>query len=107
MGSEFVYVLEGVMDYQHQESVFRMEAGDSLLFDGEGLHGPARIIEAPIRFLSVFVTRERSEEHTSELQSRGHLVCRLLLEKKKMSRKAEEGQGRLSVEPRGDRDPTN
>src|SRR5690554_7109745 len=27
-------------------------------------------------------TRERSEEHTSELQSRPHLVCRLLLEKK-------------------------
>src|SRR5437660_2159238 len=30
---------------------------------------------------TVFVLR--SEEHTSELQSRGHLVCRLLLEKKK------------------------
>src|SRR5439155_15083781 len=29
------------------------------------------------------VRGERSEEHTSELQSRGHLVCRLLLEKKK------------------------
>src|SRR5690625_5312395 len=29
----------------------------------------------------------RSEEHTSELQSRGHLVCRLLLEKKKKNRK--------------------
>src|SRR5439155_15840583 len=28
----------------------------------------------------------RSEEHTSELQSRGHLVCRLLLEKKKQIR---------------------
>src|SRR5207253_8759061 len=28
----------------------------------------------------------RSEEHTSELQSRGHLVCRLLLEKKKDKR---------------------
>src|SRR5439155_27216870 len=28
----------------------------------------------------------RSEEHTSELQSRGHLVCRLLLEKKKTAR---------------------
>src|SRR5690625_6074732 len=27
----------------------------------------------------------RSEEHTSELQSRGHLVCRLLLEKKKQN----------------------
>src|SRR5437660_4381984 len=29
----------------------------------------------------------RSEEHTSELQSRGHLVCRLLLEKKKEKHK--------------------
>src|SRR5207253_878799 len=29
----------------------------------------------------------RSEEHTSELQSRGHLVCRLLLEKKKPKRR--------------------
>src|SRR5437870_11165780 len=30
----------------------------------------------------------RSEEHTSELQSRGHLVCRLLLEKKKTNTSA-------------------
>src|SRR5437870_6400542 len=30
--------------------------------------------------------RRRSEEHTSELQSRGHLVCRLLLEKKNQPR---------------------
>src|SRR2546429_2466755 len=29
------------------------------------------------------ITHPRSEEHTSELQSRLHLVCRLLLEKKK------------------------
>src|SRR5690625_3693364 len=35
---------------------------------------------------SFHVFKERSEEHTSELQSRGHLVCRLLLEKKKPSR---------------------
>src|SRR5437870_11272718 len=33
------------------------------------------------RALSLFL-RLRSEEHTSELQSRGHLVCRLLLKKK-------------------------
>src|SRR2546429_6305592 len=31
--------------------------------------------------------QQRSEEHTSELQSRLHLVCRLLLEKKKKSSK--------------------
>src|SRR5439155_25691480 len=32
---------------------------------------------------------DRSEEHTSELQSRGHLVCRLLLEKKKKNTQKE------------------
>src|SRR3989442_2359925 len=36
----------------------------------------------------------RSEEHTSELQSRPHLVCRLLLEKKKKS-----GHGSIVVRP--------
>ena len=35
-------------------------------------------------------TKIRSEEHTSELQSRGHLVCRLLLEKKKHKKKEKE-----------------
>src|SRR5437660_4044704 len=48
---------------------------------------------APIAAMELFLLRSsrwgrhlkeaRSEEHTSELQSRGHLVCRLLLEKKK------------------------
>src|SRR5690625_6702640 len=33
---------------------------------------------------ATFMKKARSEEHTSELQSRGHLVCRLLLEKKKI-----------------------
>src|SRR5690625_6751342 len=35
------------------------------------------------RFNQALTQTGRSEEHTSELQSRGHLVCRLLLEKKK------------------------
>src|SRR5690625_6265709 len=33
-------------------------------------------------FREAYLGSSRSEEHTSELQSRGHLVCRLLLEKK-------------------------
>src|SRR2546422_4599717 len=37
----------------------------------------------------VFIGKDRSEEHTSELQSRLHLVCRLLLEKKKLERRRE------------------
>src|SRR2546422_6095701 len=54
--------------------------------------------------------RKRSEEHTSELQSRLHLVCRLLLEKKKKNRRANptystatpctfQTNGRCSVRP--------
>src|SRR5690625_5514503 len=34
-------------------------------------------------WFNIITQLSRSEEHTSELQSRGHLVCRLLLEKKK------------------------
>src|SRR5207253_8619521 len=41
----------------------------------------------------------RSEEHTSELQSRGHLVCRLLLEKKNY-------ESSQAINPNGKRNPT-
>ncbi len=52
-GTEFIYVLEGVMDYAHSRSVYRLHPGDSLQIDGEGAHGPADLIDVPIRFLSV------------------------------------------------------
>src|SRR5690625_7011390 len=42
-----------------------------------------RTVQELLGHQSVKTTMIRSEEHTSELQSRGHLVCRLLLEKKK------------------------
>src|SRR3989449_8290316 len=40
---------------------------------------------------------ERSEEHTSELQSRLHLVCRLLLEKKKKKKQANKPKQQLEI----------
>src|SRR5207253_11244373 len=43
----------------------------------------SRAWTAAIVAIRNYGTGDRSEEHTSELQSRGHLVCRLLLEKKK------------------------
>src|SRR5687768_17860287 len=43
-------------------------------------HHGGRVVRRLPRYLGV---RNRSEEHTSQLQSRLHLVCRLLLEKKK------------------------
>src|SRR5437870_9158179 len=48
---------------------------------------PTRRQGPPLGAVQVCVPPEgRSEEHTSELQSRGHLVCRLLLEKKNIPR---------------------
>src|SRR5690625_6913570 len=43
-------------------------------------------ITVEVNVLKALNRVQRSEEHTSELQSRGHLVCRLLLEKKKKTK---------------------
>src|SRR5690625_7115901 len=73
-------VLEGV-DGVHQPAVEAQGGGDGLVpvrqrADADGqIGGRDGAGEAVVDL--------RSEEHTSELQSRGHLVCRLLLEKKK------------------------
>src|SRR3712207_8832786 len=44
--------------------------------------GGGGILQVPARGHHLRVLQQRSEEHTSELQSRQYLVCRLLLEKK-------------------------
>src|SRR5437763_10092704 len=69
----------------------------STLFPYTTLFRSAQIVEGPVGFYSLcehhalpfhgrayigYVAGERSEEHTSELQSPMYLVCRLLLEKK-------------------------
>src|SRR5437870_9921254 len=50
----------------------------------------ALIVDHHVRRQVPVLASQRSEEHTSELQSRGHLVCRLLLEKKKNNNKAQQ-----------------
>src|SRR5687768_18356067 len=69
---------------------------------GSGVAGPGRRLRAlrrAGRHLRSVRTRpqaglacRRSEEHTSELQSRLHLVCRLLLEKKKKKKKKQKNK---------------
>src|SRR2546429_3268660 len=68
-------------DYRPESG--RKVSGAAALFarpDGSGTQRQARSGDWPRRG-----NPARSEEHTSELQSRLHLVCRLLLEKKKAS----------------------
>src|SRR5690242_21551988 len=57
----------------------------SLLASHRCLAGPAQAWEVSIGHGSALVPASRSEEHTSELQSHVNIVCRLLLEKKKLN----------------------
>src|SRR5690554_2613866 len=63
----------------------KYEVGEYLDLFGIGINVDIGFLNLPISNADglMFVEMYRSEEHTSELQSRPHLVCRLLLEKKK------------------------
>src|SRR5690606_41121078 len=66
-------------ELQHRDTTFNYV--DQL--DLTAMAGQARIDLGLQQVVDTVVQRARSEEHTSELQSRENLVCRLLLEKKK------------------------
>src|SRR5690625_6753637 len=74
----------GIIEWQaHQKYV----AATPIRVNVNGIRGKStvtRLITGIIKEAGYkTIGKTRSEEHTSELQSRGHLVCRLLLEKKK------------------------
>jgi DNA-binding XRE family transcriptional regulator len=52
-GTEFIYMLEGQLEYRHGQSTYLLEPGDSLTFRGDIPHGPEKLIELPIRFLAI------------------------------------------------------
>ena len=54
-GTEFLYMLEGRMEYRHGQHTYLLTPGDALTFRGEVPHGPERLIELPIRFLTTIV----------------------------------------------------
>jgi transcriptional regulator with XRE-family HTH domain len=54
-GHEFIYLLEGQLEYRCGPETYLLEPGDSLSFSGEVPHGPERLVRCPIRFLSVIV----------------------------------------------------
>lgn len=54
-GTELLYMLEGVIEYRCGQSTYVLEPGDALTFQGEVPHGPHRLLQCPIRFLSFTV----------------------------------------------------
>jgi transcriptional regulator with XRE-family HTH domain len=52
-GIEFIYMLEGCVDYRHADKNYRLNPGDCLFFDADAPHGPDESITLPVKFLSV------------------------------------------------------
>src|SRR5690625_6898545 len=77
------FVTEGMEQWEIPGIAFAVVKDGDIAFTGG--FGVLKLGEsAPVDENSLFgIASVRSEEHTSELQSRGHLVCRLLLETKK------------------------
>src|SRR5687768_18353108 len=72
--------MAGAGDVNHAQII---ALDDSIEMDVDEIQSRGRAPMAEQARLDVLALKRRSEEHTSELQSRLHLVCRLLLEKKK------------------------
>lgn len=52
-GHELLFMLKGGMAYAHAGEVYRLEPGDSLFFDGTIEHGPVKVFNPPVEFLSI------------------------------------------------------
>jgi len=54
-GTEFIYVLRGKLEYRHGRQTYLLEPGDSLTFRGDVPHGPERLVQLPIQFITVLI----------------------------------------------------
>jgi len=54
-GTEFIHMLRGKIEYRHGQQTYVLEPGDSLTFRGDIPHGPEKLIELPIHFLSIII----------------------------------------------------
>lgn len=61
-GMEFIYMLEGRIIYRYSDKTYELHPGDSLFFDSDAPHGPEELLHLPIRFLSVIVSPQTSED---------------------------------------------
>lgn len=61
-GMEFLYMLEGEVQYRHGNLLYTLQPGDSLFFNADAPHGPEVLTKLPIRFLSIISYPKRNSE---------------------------------------------
>ncbi|MCW3477093.1 helix-turn-helix domain-containing protein [Limobrevibacterium gyesilva] len=52
-GIEFLYMLEGEVDYRHGKRLYSLRPGDSLMFDSDAPHGPEVLRSLPAKYISI------------------------------------------------------
>ena len=54
-GVELLYMLEGEVSYRHGSEIYTLRPGDTMMFDSSAQHGPERLVQHPIRYLSIII----------------------------------------------------
>lgn len=57
-GTEFIYMLQGRMEYRFGDQTYLIEPGDAFTFSGNVTHGPERLLDERIRFLAIIIYAE-------------------------------------------------
>lgn len=65
-GTEFIYMLEGKLEYRVGKETFVLSSGDSLTFQGDIPHRPENFIETPIKFLAIIHYDAPDKNHFEE-----------------------------------------
>lgn len=65
-GTEFIHMLEGILEYRVGDETFVLSSGDSLTFQGEVPHRPEALIKTPIKFLAIIYYDLPNQEHAEE-----------------------------------------
>lgn len=57
-GTEFIYVLQGRVEYRFGDFTYLLEPGDAFTFSGDVVHGPERLLDDQAKFLSIIMYSE-------------------------------------------------
>jgi transcriptional regulator with XRE-family HTH domain len=55
-GIEFMYILKGAMQYRYADTIVELHPGDTLVFDSNAIHGHERLLDSPVKFISIVIT---------------------------------------------------
>jgi len=59
-GTEFIYMLEGRMEYRFGDRTYLIQPGDAFTFSGGVVHGPVKLLDAHLRFITIIMYQSKA-----------------------------------------------